>query len=102
MLKMWKDLKFIGDDDWIEDVIAHSSLVAGHQGDLPRHVLGGIQHHGVFQGRDRLVDLLPGGKQFRLTMTHQGEPLLGLMAIHLILLAVNKVSSSLKVGSHLL
>ena len=91
-----------GDDDWIEEAIADNSLVACTNGSYIRELYPDLCSAAFIlecsKGRGRLVGSFP-----EKTMTanaYRGE-LLGLLAIHLLLLSVNKVSPELKGSVHI-
>lgn len=93
---MWDSLKLVGETDWIAAAIADASLIAVTDGSYIRELYPNVNSAAfVFvctKGRGRVLGSFP--EQTRSACAYRGE-LLGLMAIHLILLSVNKVEQQL-------
>jgi hypothetical protein len=100
---IWDDLKVTGGTDWLAQAIADNSLVAVTDGSYIR------EHHpdlcsAAFvlecpKGRGQLVGAL--AEALVAANAYRGE-LLGLMAVHLLLLAVDTVSPGLSGGDNIL
>jgi hypothetical protein len=93
---MWDNLKITGDIGWIAEAIANNTLIAITDGSYMRELYPHLNSTAFVlectKGRGRLM-----GSFTEHTMdacSYRGE-LLGLMAIHLILLAVNECTSGL-------
>ena len=99
---MWKNLQFIGGDDWIAEAITDNSLVACTDGSYIRELYPDLCSAAFImecsRGRGRLVGAFP--EKSAAANAYRGE-LLGLMAIHLLLLAVNKVNPTLAGSVHI-
>ena len=93
---MWKSLRLIGDDHWLEASIAAGTCVAVTDGSYIKEYYPNICSAAFVikctEGRGRIFGSFP--EQTMTACAHRGE-LLGLMAIHLILLAANKVNPNL-------
>lgn len=91
---MWKPLRLVGDDDWLIEAIRDGTCVAVTDGSYIRELYPDLCSCALVlectKGRGRIFGSLPEQSKER-TCAYQGE-LLGLMAIHLILLAINKVA----------
>ena len=86
---MWKSLCLVGDDHWLEDAIEAGTCMAVTDGSYIKEILVPNMCSAAFilecsEGRGRIVGCFP--EQMMAACTYRGE-LLGLMAIHLILLA---------------
>ena len=94
---MWKSLRLIGEDHWLEEAIAAGTCVAVTDGSYIKEYYSNICSAAfVFEcteGRGRIVGSFP--EQSVAANAYRGE-LLGLMAIHLILLAANRVNPELQ------
>ncbi len=92
---MWESIQWVGDDNWIAEAIKEGSCTAVTDGSYMKDLH--LQVHlaaFVFEcskGRGRLWGSFPEAS--RSACSYKGE-LVGLMAIHLLLLAVNKVNTS--------
>ena len=93
---MWKSLKLVGEEDWIFTAIREGTLIAVTDGSYIRELFPNVCSCAFVlectQGRGRILGSFP--EQSRAANAYRGE-LLGLLAIHLILLAVNKVHPNL-------
>ena len=93
---MWDSLRLVGDDHWIEDSIRTGSLVAVTDGSYIKERYPNLCSAAfVFEcseGRGRIIGSFAEGSSA--ANAFRGE-LLGLMAIHLILLAVNTIDKTL-------
>ena len=87
----------VGDPDWITEAIADNTLMAFTDGsyikEINPNLCSVVYILECNLGRDRIVGSFP--KQSLVACAYRGE-LLGLLAIHLILLSVNKVYVELK------
>ena len=94
---MWDSLKLLGEDDWLLTAIREGTCTAVTDGSYIREIFDDVCSCGfVFEcskGRGRILGSFP--EQSSRACAYRGE-LLGLMAIHLILLAVNKVHPQLR------
>ena len=99
---MWDDLQFIGDDDWMAQAIANHSLVAVTDGSYIKEIYPDLCSAAYImectQGRGRIVGSFP--EKSSVANAYRGE-LMGLMAIHLLLLSVNKTNPSLSGSVHI-
>ena len=94
---MWKTLRLIGDEDWIKGAIERGTLTAVTDGSYIKEVCPGLCSAAFIlecsEKNGRIIgsfsEASPAANAYR------GE-LMGLMAIHLILLAANKVWSDLR------
>ena len=94
---MWDSLCLVGDKKWIEKDITDNSCMAVTDGLYirewnPNICLAAFMFE-CSKGRGRLVGSFP--EQTLSTNAYRGE-LLGLMAIHLILLSINKINPTLQ------
>ena len=93
---LWDSLRLVGDDDWLEGAIRDGTCVAVTDGSFIKQLVPDLCSAGFVlecsRGRGRIVGSFP--EVSRNACAYRGE-LLGLMAIHLILLAVNKVRPDL-------
>jgi hypothetical protein len=94
---MWDSLKLIGDDNWLLDAIREGTCVAVTDGSYIREMFPDMCSCAFVlecsKGRGRIFGSFP--EQSKRACAYRGE-LLGLMAIHLILLAVNKLDRRLR------
>jgi hypothetical protein len=94
---MWKSLCLTGNDHWLEDAIEAGTCRAVTDGSYIKEVLPNVCSAAFIlecsEGRGRIVGSFP--EQTVAACAYRGE-LLGLMAIHLILLAANKVRPDLE------
>ena len=93
---MWKALRLIGDDHWLEESIAAGTCVAVTDGSYIKEYYPNICSAAFViectEGRGKIIGSFP--EQTMAACAYRGE-LLGLMAIHLLLLAANKVNPHL-------
>jgi hypothetical protein len=93
---MWKSLRLIGDDHWLEVAIEGRTCVAVTYGSFIKEWYPNICSAAFVleysEGRGQIVGSFP--EQTMVACAYRGK-LLGLMAIHLILLAANKVNPTL-------
>jgi hypothetical protein len=93
---MWKSLRLVGDDDWLIDAIREGTCVAVTDGSYIRELYPELCSCAFVlectKGRGRIFGSFP--EQSKQACAYRGK-LLGLMAIHLILLAINKVCPEL-------
>ncbi len=93
---MWDNLIWVGDDDWIREAIRDKSCITVTNGSYMKHLFPSI--HSVVlvlecsKGQGRLWCSFP--EQSSMVCSYRGE-LVGLMAIYLLLLAVNEVTPTL-------
>ena len=95
-------IRWYGDDGWLAEAIADNSLMAVTDGSYIRERYPNINSACfVFvctKGRGRLIGSFP--EQTLAACAYRGE-LLGLLAIHLILLSVNKIQPTLQGSVHI-
>jgi hypothetical protein len=93
---MWTDLRLTGDDTWIEAAIRDKTLVAVTDGSYMKSLYSNINSCAFImecsRGRGRLTGAFP--EQIMSACSYRGE-LLGLLAIHMILLSVNTLLPNL-------
>jgi hypothetical protein len=93
---LWEHLQVTGGESWIHDSIADDSLVAVTDGSYIREIYPNLCSAAFVmecsKGRGRIVGSL--SEVLSAANAYRGE-LLGLMAIHLILLSVNKLHRNL-------
>ncbi len=93
---MWENLQWVRDDDWIVEAIANESLIAVTDGSYMKDLYPNIHSAAVVlecsKGLGRICCSFPEVSQ--VACSYRGE-LVGLMAIHLILLAINKINPDL-------
>jgi hypothetical protein len=99
---MWKNLSWVGKDNWIGEAIKDKSCIAVTNGSYMKHLFPSI-HSAVLvlecsKGRGGLWCSFP--EQSSIACSYRGE-LVGLMAIHLLLLAVNEVTPTLTGSVHI-
>ena len=94
---MWKSLRLVGDDNWLEEAIEAGTCVAVTDGSYIKEWYPNVCSAAFIlecsEGRGRIVGSFP--EQAMAACAYRGE-LLGLMAIHLILLAANKLNPELR------
>ena len=94
---MWDSLRLVGDETWIEEAIADNSCTAVTDGsyikELHPNICSAAFMFECSKGRGKLVGSFP--EQTMSANAYRGE-LLGLMAIHLILLSVNKINPTIQ------
>ena len=99
---MWDDMRLSGDDGWLKEAIRDNTLVAVTDGSYMRSLYPHMNSCAFIlectQGRGRLTGAF--SEQTIAACSYRGE-LLGLMAIHLILLSVNRVSPTLTGSVHI-
>lgn len=99
---LWDSLRLVGNDDWLAEAIADNSCMAVTDGSFIRELYPNMNSAAfVFEctkGRGRLIGSF--SEQALAACAYRGE-LLGLMAIHLILLSVNRVRKELKGSVHI-
>ncbi len=93
---MWDNLQWIGDDDWLPLAILEGTCIAVTDGSYMQDLYAALNLAAVViectKGRGQLwCSFLEAS---RVACSYRGE-LLGLMAIHLILLAINEVNPAL-------
>ena len=93
---MWKSLRLIGDNHWLEDAIAAGTCVAVTDGSYIKEYYANVCSAAfVFEcseGRGRIVGSFP--EKSAAANAYRGK-LLGPMTIHLIILAAAKIESGL-------
>ena len=101
-LWMWESLELEGDDGWIAEAIADETLMAVSDGsyikEIYPHLCSAAFILECTRGRGRLIGSFP--EKTLAANAYRGE-LLGLMAIHLILLSVNRVDPDLQGSVHI-
>jgi hypothetical protein len=99
---MWDNLQLIGDDDWIATAIAEGTCIVVTDGsymkDLYPHIHSAAVVLKCTKGRGRVWCSFLEASQ--VACSYCGE-LIGLMAIHLILLAINEVNPGLEGSVHI-
>jgi len=94
---IWESLQWFGDDDWLLEAIREGTCVAVTDGSYIKELYGDVCSCAFVlectRGRGRVLGSFP--EQSLRACAYRGE-LLGLMALHLILLAANKVDATLK------
>jgi hypothetical protein len=99
---MWENLQWVGDDDWLLTAIDEETCIAVRDGSYMKDLYPNINSAAVVlecsQGRGRIWCLLP--EVSRMACSYRGE-LVGLKAIHLILLAINEVNPGLTGSVHI-
>jgi hypothetical protein len=93
---MWDSLRLVGDDHWLESSIKAGTCTAVTDGSFIKEHLPNVCSAAFIlecsEGRGRIIGSFP--EQTIAACAYRGE-LLGLMAIHLILLAASKVRPGL-------
>ena len=99
---MWEEMCLTGDDNWLAMAIRENTLVAVTNGSYMRELYPTMNSCAFIlkctQGRGRLTGAFL--EQTIAACSYQGE-LLGLMAIHLILLSVNRIDPTLTGLAHI-
>ncbi len=94
---MWGNMKWFREDDWIADSIQDGSCIAVTDGSYTKKLFLSIQFAALViecqQGCGQLWCSFP--ESSKMVCSYRGE-LVGLMAIHLLLLAVNKTQPHLQ------
>ena len=101
-LWLWDNLTWVGDDDWLAAAIADGTCVAVTDGSYMKDLYPNIQSAAVVlectRSRGRLWCSF--SETSDVACSYRGE-LLGLMAIHLILVAINEVNPGLDGSVHI-
>lgn len=93
---MWDTIQLVGDMNWLADSITSNSCVAVTDGSYMREITSTVCSNAFFfENLDRSCKLVGAFPERSETANAYRGELLGLMAIHLILLAVNKVNPGL-------
>ncbi len=93
---MWDNMQIVGDTTWISDAIHENTGIAVADGSYIRELTTeAFATAFFFESADRSCKLVGAFPERSETANAYRGELLGLMAIHLILLAVNKVSPNL-------
>ena len=99
---MWGSLRLQGDEGWLAESIADNSMMAVTDGSFIKELFPNINSAAFVlvctKGRGRLIGAFP--EQTIAACAYRGE-LLGILAIHLILLSVNKVNPTLAGSAHI-
>jgi hypothetical protein len=99
---MWDNLQWTGEDDWLATAIAEGTCIAVTDGSYVKDLYPSINSAVVVlectRGRGRVWCSFPEAS--RAACSYRGE-LIGLMAIHLILLAINEVNPGLEGSVHI-
>jgi hypothetical protein len=99
---MWEDMQLMGANGWLEAMICANTLVAVTDGSYMQALYPNMNSCAFIleclQGRGRLTGAF--SEQTMVPCSYQGEPL-GLMAIHLILLSINKITPDLMGLAHI-
>ena len=94
---LWESLRIVGEDNWIEEAIQDRNCLDVNNGLYMKELYPDLCSAGLdlecSKGRGNIFGFLP--EQLVAEGAYRGE-LLGLMAIHLILLTVNTVSPTLQ------
>ena len=94
---MWESLRLFGNEDWIKRAIENGSLICVTDGSYMKEMVPELCSAAFIleckEGTGRIVGSFP--ESSKVANAYKGE-LLGLMAIHLILLAANKVWPTLQ------
>jgi hypothetical protein len=100
---MWGDLRLTGDDGWVAKAINEDSLVAVTDGSYMRDLYPNMNSCAFIlectQGHGRLTGAFL--EQTIAACTYRGELLGLMMAIHLILLSVNRINPTLTGSAHI-
>jgi hypothetical protein len=93
---MWENLQWVGDNDWLSTAIAEGTCIAVTDGSYMKDLYPNINLAAMVlecsRGQGRIWCSFPEAS--RMACSYRGE-LVGLMAIHLILLAINEVDPGL-------
>jgi hypothetical protein len=99
---MWENLQWVGKDHWIAEAIEDGTLIAVTDGSYMKDLYPNINSAALVlectKGRSRLWCSFPEASET--ACSYRGK-LVGLMAIHLILLSVNEVQPHLKGSIHI-
>jgi hypothetical protein len=99
---MWENLQWVGEEDWLLMAIAEGTCIAMTDGMYMKDLYPNINLAAVVLecswGRGRIWCSFP--EVSRVACSYRGE-LVGLMAIHLILLAINEVNPGLTGSVHI-
>ncbi len=99
---MWDNLQWVEDDNWMAVAIAEGTCIAVTDGSYMKDLYPNIHSAAVVlecsQGRGRVWCSFPESSW--VACNYCGK-LVGLMAIHLILLAINEVNPGLKGSIHI-
>eukprot|EP00956_Cyclotella_meneghiniana_P022017 scaffold40896_cov41-Cyclotella_meneghiniana.AAC.6 len=94
---LWRSLKVVGEENWILDAISAGTCLAVADGSYIKEITKDACSSGFVlectEGRGRLIGSFPEASKD--ACAYRGE-LLGLLAIHLILLAANKLRPDLR------
>jgi hypothetical protein len=94
---MWDSVQLVGDMNWLRDSITAGDCIAVTDGSYMREISTEICSNAFFfENADRTCKLVGAFPERSETANAYRGELLGLMAIHLILLAVNRVSPGLE------
>ena len=100
---MWDDLQCVGEDDWMAAAIADCSLIAVTDGSYIKELYPDLCSAAYIiectKGRGRIVGSFADHTET--ANAYRGE-LLGLMAVHLLLLSINRVYPSLHGEAHII
>jgi len=100
---MWENLQSVGEDDWMEAAIADGSLLAVTDGSYIKELYPDLCSAAYIiectKGRGRIVGSF--AERTDTANAYRGE-LLGLMAVHLLLLSVNRVNPTLTGEAHII
>ena len=102
MAMLWNNLQWVGDNDWLAAAIADGTCIAVTDGSYMKNLYPHIQLAAVVLEctRDRGRLWCSFSKAFKVACSYHGE-LIGLMAFHLILLAINEVNLGLRGSVHI-
>jgi hypothetical protein len=99
---MWENLSGVGEADWVKDAIRDNLCIAVTDGSYMKHLFPSIHSAAL------VLECSKGQRQLWCLFTEQSNPtcsyrgeLVGLMAIHLLLLAINKVTPTLTGSIHI-
>jgi hypothetical protein len=99
---MWEDMRLTGDDNWLEDAIRDNSLVAVTDGSYMQDEFPTMNSCAFIlectKGQGRLTGSF--SEQTIAACSYRGE-LIGLLAIHLLLLSISKVLPDLPGSVHI-
>jgi hypothetical protein len=99
---MWQDMHLTGDDGWVEDAINENTLVAVTDGSYMQALHPNMNSCAFIlectQGQGHLTGAFL--EQTIAACSYRGE-FLGMMAIHLILLSINRIASTLTGSAHI-
>ena len=96
---MWNSVHLVGDINWLAESIADGSCIAVTDGSYMREIRTDICSAAFFfENADRSCKLVGAFPEKSETANAYRGELLGLLAIHLILLAINKVNPDLEGG----